>query len=127
MKYYTDNWLKNNNHIKTNVSNIKKNESVKISNGREKFWVKILLINKFNNIIFGTIDNQLILNSLYNIGDIVQFSYENILDYQSENDIYKLKKIMNNVIQETMINNNCSIQDALKIIYNDNNILNKNN
>jgi hypothetical protein len=125
MKFYTDYWL-NNNNIKNDFSNLKKNESVKISNGREKFWVKILYVNKINNIIFGNVDNELILNSPYNIGDIVQFSFENILDYQSENDINKLKTMMKNIIEEVMINNSCSIEDAIKFIHSNNYILNNN-
>jgi hypothetical protein len=126
MKIYYDTWLKNNN-IKYDLLELKENESVKISNGKEKFWVKIIFINKYNHTIRGIIDNQLVLNNQYNYGDIVEFYSYNILDYHSKNDIKKLNKIMNNFIQDIMIKNNCSQIEAIKIIYGNNMIFNVNN
>lgn len=126
MKIYYDTWLKNNN-MNIDIFELKENESVKISNGKEKFWVKIIYINKYNHTIRGIIDNQLVLNNQYNYGDIVEFYFNNILDYHSKNDIEKLNKIMNNFIQDIMIKNNCSQIEAIKIIYGNNMIFNVNN
>jgi hypothetical protein len=125
MKAYYDNWVKNNN-LKFNTLHIKKNESVKISNGKEKFWVKIIYIDKYNHTIRGIVDNELIFNNIYNYGDVVEFNFDNIIDYHSLNDFEKLNKIMINYINDIMIKNNCSQIEAIKIIFGNNTIFNIN-
>jgi uncharacterized protein YegJ (DUF2314 family) len=122
IKYY-DNWIKNLQN-KYDILKFKKNESIKISNGKEKFWVKIFSINLNNNTIIGIVDNELILKSKYNFGDFVEFSIENILDYHSSDEMNNLSNYIKNIIKEIMIKNNCTVKDAIKLIYSDNKILN---
>lgn len=55
---------------------IQPNDTVKISNGTERFFVWVNEINK--DKIIGTIDNHLICESPYNFGDKVEFNKKHV-------------------------------------------------
>lgn len=53
-------------------------ESVKICNGRERFFVKITEIDYQQEIVIGTVDNKLVLEAPYNYGSYVEFEFKHI-------------------------------------------------
>ena len=53
------------------LSSLKYNDFVKICNIRERFWIQIESINHATGDILGRIDNDLVVTSDYNLGDIV--------------------------------------------------------
>ena len=61
---------------------IKKTDTVKISNGEERFWVHVTNIK--GDEIYGTVDNHLIHERPYNLGDTVVFRRENVYDIHTK-------------------------------------------
>ncbi len=59
------------------LDSVSVNASVKIGNGRERFFVTVKNILPDGSII-GTVDNHLIRDSPYNFGDTVKFEKKNI-------------------------------------------------
>ncbi|VVC75967.1 hypothetical protein AQUSIP_12680 [Aquicella siphonis] len=66
------------------LESIKVNDSVKICNGRERFWVTVKLIEADN--IIGKIDNHLTNTSKYNYGDYVKFKSYHIYNILGRNN-----------------------------------------
>ena len=102
MEIFTDDWVDakemNYNYPHTfdyptqiELDNIKIGDSLKISNGFERFWVEVKKKNKM--YIIGRVDNELITNE-YKLNDLVMFESKNIYDIRTKEDkqIY-LKKI----------------------------------
>jgi uncharacterized protein YegJ (DUF2314 family) len=54
------------------------NDFVKISNGKERFWVKVIDLKK--NLVLGIVSNNLIFNNELNMGDLVKFEKKYILE-----------------------------------------------
>ena len=73
------------------LENITIGDSIKISNGFERFWVEIKNINEL--YLIGRVDNKLI-TSEYNLNDYVMFENRNI--YNINNIKYK-KNIIKNI------------------------------
>ena len=63
---------------KKEINKIGIKSCVKISNGVERFWVTITLI--MNDTIVGKINNDLIIDEGYDIDDLIEFKFENILE-----------------------------------------------
>jgi uncharacterized protein YegJ (DUF2314 family) len=115
---HTDNWIFYKNDF--DISQIKENELVKISNGKERFWTLIKQINKSNNTIIGQIENNLVYNTTYNYGDLVKFNLNNVIDYINIKNCKKLKFVINLTIKEIMEKQNISYDDAINYIYQNN-------
>ena len=83
-KIFMDNWIIPKNYSGEKrlsyekIKNLEMNDLVKISNGKENFWVEINKIN--NNAIYGTIKNQLFIKRNYNFGDTILFGKHQICD-----------------------------------------------
>ena len=88
MEIFTDDWVDvkkmHSNYPDTfdiptqdELDNIKINDSVKISNGFERFWAQIIQVNTL--YLLGKVDNELITNE-YKLGDIIMFERHNIYD-----------------------------------------------
>lgn len=60
---------------------IKEGDFVKISNNKDRFWVKVTEI--FPDNIVGIVNNNLTCKVGYNLGDEITFKKEHILDYLS--------------------------------------------
>jgi hypothetical protein len=104
----TDDWIDthqiqllnpNNFTIPTNndLNSLSVGNLVKIGNKMERFWVKIVEINK--DFLLGKIDNHLTFSQKYNYNDIVLFEKNNI--YNIHHDLTEITKI--NEAFETMI------------------------
>jgi hypothetical protein len=78
-KIYTDNWVSFNGPKR---EKIKEGNIVKISNGRESFWVIVREITDIN--IIGEVNNDLLGEQAYNCGDLVSFGKKNIREIYSE-------------------------------------------
>jgi hypothetical protein len=79
------------------LNDIKPNYSVKISNGKERFFVTVKEIHK-NDYITGIINNKLCFNSPYNYNDSVMFQKKNIYNIHTvkdREDIANLVKDLN--------------------------------
>ena len=64
---------------KKELKNLKVDDSVKICNGRERFWVTITKIGKQNNQkLRGTVNNNLVDPVEYDFGDEVKFEKRHI-------------------------------------------------
>ena len=89
----------NNFTIPTNndLNNLSVGNLVKIGNKMERFWVKIVEINK--DYLLGKIDNHLTFNNKYDYDDIVLFEKKNI--YNIHNDI--VSEIVKNHMEEHLI------------------------
>jgi len=55
---------------------------VKISNGKERFWVKVIKI--IDGVVTGTIDNELDDTSKYDFGDTVSFPIGNVIQFLND-------------------------------------------
>ena len=93
LNIFTDDWIDTNKlhllnpqsfAIPTNseLDNLSIGDLVKIGNKLERFWVKIIQINK--DYLLGKIDNLLTFNENYNYNDIVLFEINNIYEIYSE-------------------------------------------
>jgi uncharacterized protein YegJ (DUF2314 family) len=84
MNYILDNWIYVNNITDCDVpteeelNEIDIGYSVKISNGKERFWTEVIKIT--NHYIVGRIDNKLSFNKNYDYNDLVMFDKGNIFD-----------------------------------------------
>lgn len=58
--------------------NLNIGDTVKISNGKERFWVQLTHVK--NNNLQGIIKNELLDETLYKYGDKVNFKTKNIYD-----------------------------------------------
>lgn len=110
MEIFTDDWVNvkkmhsnypDNFDIPTQdeLDNIKINDSVKISNGLERFWAQIIEVNTL--YLLGRVDNELITND-YKLGDIIMFERHNIYDIHTveyKNNFKKIVKINKNLIK----------------------------
>jgi hypothetical protein len=67
---------------KLDTSTLYKNDFVKVSNFKERFFVKIEKVDK--NYIFGKIANNLV-DSKHNIGDKIRFSKQKVLSIYNDN------------------------------------------
>jgi hypothetical protein len=72
---------------------LRKGDFVKISNGKERFWVQILdcVVRDNNLLVIGKIDNHLIGTYSYKYGDIIMFGSDKIYKH------YKSKKTFKNI------------------------------
>ena len=88
MEIYTDDWVDasemNSKYPNTfdiptqdELEDITIGDTVKISNGLERFWVELKEVNKL--YLIGRVDNELITNE-YNLNDYVMFEKKNIYD-----------------------------------------------
>lgn len=67
------------------LNDIKVDYSVKISNGKERFFVTVIEIHK-NDYITGIINNKLCFNSPYDYDDLVMFQKKNIYNIHTVED-----------------------------------------
>ena len=89
-KVFNDNWVPY--HI-VNFKNLKIDETVKIDNGYEKFWVKIIILERDTEFIVGEVSSKLVNDLPYNYQDLVMFHTSNIMEHHTLEDFEK------NVIQ----------------------------
>tara|TARA_Y200000002_G_C22584187_1_gene622216 strand:- start:766 stop:1104 length:339 start_codon:yes stop_codon:yes gene_type:complete len=94
MEIFTDDWVdaKEMNYkypntfdypTQSELDNIKIRDSVKISNGFERFWVEVKEKNKIYFI--GRVDNELLTNE-YKLDDFVMFESKNIYEIRTKED-----------------------------------------
>lgn len=96
---YLDNWTKSEDvkcfqfrePTKENLINLKVNDSVKIGNGKENFWVTVQKIEE--NAVYGKVDNHLVLKKNYNFSDNVVFGKQHILDILNIKEKFSMKYI----------------------------------
>lgn len=73
------------------IQKIKIDDSVKVCNGRERFWITVNEIKKdnvddpFKHEFIGAVDNDLIDTEEYDYGSIVKFHGYHIYDFQCRN------------------------------------------
>ena len=107
MEIFTDDWVDVNKMnskypntfdipAQNELENITIGDTVKISNGFERFWVEIKEIN--NLYLIGRVDNELITNE-YNLNDYVMFEKRNIYDIHTIKDKEDLLKNLNKKIK----------------------------
>jgi hypothetical protein len=84
-KVYRDAWIKPNESLKFEEYEEMKVETIcKIQNFfKEMFWVKVIAIDKEKDYIIGEVLNKLIYPSIYNRGDLVLFSMNDIWKVQT--------------------------------------------
>jgi hypothetical protein len=103
-KVYFDNWTDAQQIAKSNpndfqvpsvdqLNNIKPQDTVKISNGKERFFVTVKKIYKNGNIV-GFVNNILYCNSSYNYDDLVMFKKQNIYNIHTLKDRENITKIL---------------------------------
>jgi hypothetical protein len=96
IKVHIDDWIDAQQFAKSNPNNfqvptieqlndIKVDYSVKISNGKERFFVTVIEIHK-NDYITGIINNKLCFNSPYGYDDLVMFQKKNIYNIHTVED-----------------------------------------
>jgi hypothetical protein len=85
-KIFKDNWVPY--HI-VNFRNLKIDETVKINNGYEKFWVKIIILEDETEFVVGEVSSKLVNDLPYNYQDLVMFHTSNIMVHHTEEDIEK--------------------------------------
>lgn len=73
---YEDDWTVNANPIE--AATIEIGDSVKISNGRERFFALVRVCEEDGSIV-GVVSNRLLIDSPYNLGDLVSFRKNNVL------------------------------------------------
>jgi hypothetical protein len=78
------------------LENITIGDSVKISNGFERFWVEIKEVNKL--YLIGRVDNKLITRE-YNLNNLVMFEKKNVYDIRTIEDKEEYLKNLNNKIK----------------------------
>ena len=68
------------------LANLKEGDIVKISNGRERFFVEISKLNAATHdvTIIGIVSNELVCGSEYNVGDYVHFEPKHIYKIQDD-------------------------------------------
>lgn len=92
---YTDAWVdaqeqhwrhpdKFNVPSKTSLDAIKANDTVKICNGQERFWVTVQKVK--GNTVRGIVDNHLVSDCDYGYGDTVTFQKRHIYDIHTSED-----------------------------------------
>ena len=74
-----------------NLKNLQVNDSVKIGNGNENFWVTVQKIEE--NAVYGKVDNHLVLKKNYNFSDNVIFGKQHILDILKIKEKFAMKYI----------------------------------
>lgn len=97
-KIYSDTWINAQEAISDTftapsdeqLNNLREDSIVKISNGRERFFVKITRITK--TYIIGIVSNELVCGSEYNVGDYVSFNIYNI--FKIQDDASRMNAIM---------------------------------
>ena len=100
MNYYFDNWINVNSLNIDNIPSDKElNElsvgySVKISNGKERFWVEVQKVTDY--YILGRVDNNLVSNQKYNYNDLILFERSNIFDIHDLEFKKMIVKYVNN-------------------------------
>ena len=103
MEIFTDDWVNvnemNSKYPNTfdipnqnELENITIGDTVKISNGFERFWVEIKEIT--NLYLIGRVDNELITNE-YSLNDYVMFEKRNIYDIHTIKDKKEIIKNLN--------------------------------
>lgn len=94
MEIFTDDWVdaKEMNYkypdtfdypTQIELDNIAIGDSLKISNGLERFWVEVKEKNKI--YLIGRVDNELITDE-YKLNDLVMFENKNIYDIRTKED-----------------------------------------
>lgn len=107
MEIFTDDWVDANEMnskypntfdfpTQDELENITIGDTVKISNGLERFWVELKEVKKL--YLIGRIDNELITNE-YNFNDYVMFEKKNIYDIHTIKDKEDLLKNLNRKIK----------------------------
>ena len=103
MEIFTDDWVNVNEMnskypntfdipTQNELENITIGDTVKISNGFERFWVEIKEIT--NLYLIGRVDNELITNE-YSLNDYVMFEKRNIYDIHTIKDKKEIIKNLN--------------------------------
>lgn len=107
MEIFTDDWVNANemnskypntfdSPTQNELENITIGDTVKISNGFERFWVEIKEITDL--YLIGRVDNELITNE-YNLNDYVMFEKKNIYDIHTIKDKEELLKNLDKKIK----------------------------
>jgi len=94
------------------LEKIKEGDSIKICNGKERFWVNIKKFNYNNNIIVGVISNGLVFDEEYNLGDLVICGYHHIYDIHFITD----KKVKEELIQKCIESNILTPDDNIRLV-----------
>lgn len=105
MEIFTDDWVNANEMnskypntfdipTQSELENITIGDTVKISNGFERFWVEVKEINKL--YLIGRVDNELITNE-YGLNDYVMFEKRNIYDIHTIKDKKEIIKNLNKI------------------------------
>ena len=99
IKIHTDNWVEKPIEFKSeflevtneNINNLEENDLIKISNGNEIFWVKIMDMNSTNVIC--KVDNELIMSTEYNKNDLITINNckEYIYDIIKKDQVNKIR------------------------------------
>jgi hypothetical protein len=104
-KIFRDNWVPY--HL-VNFQKLQLDETVKINNGYEKFWVKILFLETTDELILGKVSSKLVNDLPYNYQDYVLFHTSNIMEHHTKEDyeenIIKIQKQFNEYIDENYPN-----------------------
>ena len=96
MRTFIDNWQQNN---FTTSKDIVKGDVVKVMNPLgEAFWVIVTNVLS-DEIITGSVNNNLVLNSEYNFGDIIEFTKKDIREHKDLTIRQIQKQIMPGMIQ----------------------------
>lgn len=77
---------------KKDLDNLKISDTVKVCNGRERFWTIITNINEY--MITATVDNHLVFDGGYNLGDTINFKKCNIYDISPDYITPKMKALL---------------------------------
>lgn len=105
MEIFTDDWVNANEMnskypntfdipTQNELENITIGDTVKISNGFERFWVEVKEIT--NLYLIGRVDNELITNE-YSLNDYVMFEKRNIYDIHTIKDKKEVIKNLNKI------------------------------
>lgn len=111
-KIYTDDWINAKDKYIQNpetfeiptdyeLEDIEINYLVKISNGIERFWVRILDIK--NDVLIGTIDNKLAYCLNYDYKNLVMFEKNNIFEIHDLEFQNFIKKHIENKVNKKKI------------------------
>jgi hypothetical protein len=113
-KIHLDNWIDAQQIAKSNpncfqvpseydLNNIKSSDTVKICNGKERFYVLVKKVYKNGNIV-GFVNNMLYYNSAYNYNDLVIFHKKNIYNIHTLEDRNEITKILKDLnIKEDIV------------------------
>lgn len=111
--YYKDDWIDaQQKHLEfpdtfnvpteEELSQIEVGWTVKICNGIERFWTEVVEIAE--EYLLVRVDNRLVNNRGYNLGDILWIEKKNIYEIHTKTDILQLQEMIKLVLDEKMKN-----------------------